>query len=130
MVLEQWPNGSRLVDSYDTRFHEFDESDDGRNEGDEVVGNALNSTTMSSALFRGPQSTSSASSQNNNSWGIFSSFINNVTKRSLPGGTHKENSTRRQCPPNQTKNESFALDEINSIQLMSLQHSDDNRISL
>ena len=58
----------------------------------------------------------SSSSQNNNTWRFISSFRKSARKI-LP---HRHKPTPTTC------NESYALDEINSIRLMSLQNVDDN----
>ena len=62
----------------------------------------------------------SPSSQNNNTWRFISSFRRSARKI-LPH-RHKKMPT--------TCTESYALDEINSIHLITLQNMDDNRIPL
>ena len=93
-------------------------------DGDECPG--IGEEPHNESLFKSghPLSSSvrpeSSSSQNKNTWRFISSFRRSARKM-LP---HRHKTTPT------TQNESYALDEINSIHLISLQNMDDNRIPL
>jgi hypothetical protein len=94
-----------------------------KEDNNEFIGmdeDSLNESLCNSGQVISSTRADSTSSQNNNTWRFISSFRRSARKI-LP---HRH----KKIPTNYT--ESYALDEINSIHLISLQNLDDNRIPL